>query len=173
MITLKLHETQILETALIVLAVLIGRRILGSILRKIYQNLDLQERRFQLVNKIKDIILYLIALVFILTIWSVGQHEIFLFVSSFLTILGITLFAQWSLLSNITAGIILFVNHPAKVGDRIQVMDKEFNISGDISDIGLFFISITTDDKMEITIPNSLLFQKMVKIGNSIPDKPQ
>ncbi|WP_373511435.1 mechanosensitive ion channel domain-containing protein [Persicitalea sp.] len=164
---MNLHETQILETVLVVLAVVIVRRILGQILKKIYLNLDLQERRFQLVNKIKDIILYLVALVFILTIWSVGQNEIFLFVSSFLTILGITLFAQWSLLSNITAGIILFVNHPAKVGDRIHVIDKEFNISGDISDIGLFFISITTDEKMEITIPNSLIFQKMVEIGNS------
>lgn len=169
---MKLPEIQLLETALVVLAVIVGRRILRGILKKIYQNLDLQERRFQLVNKIKDIILYLVALVFILTIWSVGQSDILLFVSSFLTILGITLFAQWSLLSNITAGIILFVNHPAKVGDRIQVMDKEFNISGDISDIGLFFISITTDEKTEITIPNSLIFQKMVKIGSSTPSNP-
>lgn len=164
---MKLHETQLLETALVVLAVFVGKRILGGILKRIYHDLHLQERRFQLVNKIKDIILYLVALVFILTVWSVGQSEILLFISSFLTILGITLFAQWSLLSNITAGIILFVNHPAKVGDRVQVMDKDFNISGDISDIGLFFISITTDEKTEITIPNSLLFQKMVKIGNA------
>lgn len=162
---MKLHETQLLETALVLLAVFVGRRVIGGVLKKIYQNLHLQERRFRLVNKIKDIILYVIALVFILTIWSVGQSEIFLFVSSFLTILGITLFAQWSLLSNITAGIILFVNHPAKVGDRIQVLDKESNISGNISDIGLFFISIITDEKAEVTIPNSLIFQKMVKIG--------
>lgn len=169
---MKLHETQLLETALVILAVVVSKRILGGLLKKIYHNLDLQERRFQLVNKIKDIILYLVALVSILTIWSVGQSEIWLFISSFLTILGITLFAQWSLLSNITAGIILFVNHPAKVGDRIQVMDKEFNISGDISDIGLFFISITTDEKNEITIPNSLLFQKMVRIGNPISSNP-
>ncbi len=168
---MKLYETQILETLLVVLAVFIGRRIMAGILKKVYQNLHLQERRFRLVNKIKDIILYLVALVFVLTIWSVGQHEIFLFVSSFLTILGITLFAQWSLLSNITAGIILFVNHPAKVGDRIQVLDKEFNVSGDISDIGLFFISITTDDGAETTIPNSLIFQKMVRIGNATATK--
>jgi len=162
---MQLHETQLLETALVILVLIVGQRILGKLLRRIYQNLDIQERRFQLVNKVKDIILYIVALVFILTIWSVGQSEVLLFVSSFLTILGITLFAQWSLLSNITAGIILFVNHPAKVGDRIQVLDKEFNISGDISDIGLFFISIITDENEELTIPNSLIFQKMVKIG--------
>ncbi|GHB68846.1 mechanosensitive ion channel domain-containing protein [Persicitalea jodogahamensis] len=170
---MKLPEIQLLETALVVLAVIVGRRILGGVLKKIYQNLDLQERRFRLINKIKDIILYAVALVFILTIWSVGQSDVLLFVSSFLTILGITLFAQWSLLSNITAGIILFVNHPAKVGDRVQVLDKDFNISGDISDIGLFFISITTDENNEITIPNSMIFQKMVKIGVQAPPKPQ
>ncbi len=170
---MKLPEIQIAETILVVLAVIVGRRILGGVLKKIYQNLDLQERRFRLINKIKDIILYAVALVFILTIWSVGQSDILLFVSSFLTILGITLFAQWSLLSNITAGIILFVNHPAKVGDRVQVLDKDFNISGDISDIGLFFISITTDENNEITIPNSMIFQKMVKIGVQAPPKPQ
>ncbi len=62
---MKLPEVQIVETILVVVAVVVGRRLLRNILKKIYENLDLQERRFQLVNKIKDIILYVVALIFI------------------------------------------------------------------------------------------------------------
>ena len=78
--------------------------------------------------------------------------------------LGIALFAQWSMLSNVTASILLFVNHPAKIGDHIQLLDKDFPYVGEIRDIGLFFITIRTEEGEVLTIPNGLIFQKMVKI---------
>ena len=87
-----------------------------------------------------------------------------MFLSSFIAILGIALFAQWSMLSNVTASILLFVSHPAKVGDTIRILDKDYPLTGKIKDIGAFFVSIETEEKEIITIPNSLLFQKMIKV---------
>jgi small-conductance mechanosensitive channel len=104
-------------------------------------------------------------IIIIMLIWGVSQQELLLYISSALTVVGVALFAQWSLLSNVTASVLLFLNHPAKIGDRIQILDKEFQIEGKITNIGGFFISIQTDDNQVITIPNSLVFQKSVKVS--------
>jgi small-conductance mechanosensitive channel len=100
----------------------------------------------------------------ILLIWGVDQKDLFIFLSSFFAVLGIALFAQWSMLSNITASLLIFVNHPAKIGDVITVMDKDFPLTGEIIQIGLFFIKIKIDNCEIATIPNSQFFQKMVKV---------
>ncbi len=157
-------QIQIIETLTVLVLTIIVNRFTSVLLKKISSNFEFQQERLRLIVKIKNIIINLIAGVLILTIWSVNQDQIILFITSFLTILGITLFAQWSLLCNITSGIILFVNHPTKVGDHITIMDNEFNISGIISDIGLFFILIKTDENETITVPNVVILQKMIKV---------
>src|SRR5690606_3467510 len=114
--------------------------------------------------KVINIGLYTAAAITLLFIWGVDQNELVLFHSSFIAIMGIALFAQWSMLSNVTASILLFVSHPAKVGDTISILDKDYPLTGKIKDIGAFFVSVETEEKEIITIPNSLLFQKMIKM---------
>ncbi len=97
-------------------------------------------------------------------IWGLKQNEIAVFVSTILTVLGIAFFAQWSLLSNITSGLILFFNHPLKIGDTIKVIDKEYSIEGEVSDLTYFFIHLKTNNKETITIPNSILLQKSISV---------
>ena len=82
---------------------------------------------------------------------------------SFLTILGIAFFAQWSILSNITACLILFINYPVKIGDSITILEKDNNITGEIRDIGAFFITLKTPENELITIPNAIILQKNIK----------
>jgi small-conductance mechanosensitive channel len=67
-----------------------------------------------------------------------------IYISYLLTILGITSFLQWSLLSNIT------------------ILENN-NITGEIKDIGAFFISLKTTERELITIPNSVILQKNIK----------
>jgi len=70
------------------------------------------------------------------------------------------MFAQWSILSNITSGIILFFFFPFRIGDIIQVHDKDFPIKAEIEDIKAFHIYLKTDKGERITYPNNLLLQK-------------
>jgi small-conductance mechanosensitive channel len=81
-----------------------------------------------------------------------------------LTVIGIAFFAQWSIISNVTSTLIIYFNHPAKIGDTIEVMDKEYPIVARISDIGAFFVTLKTMDGEIITIPNNIFTQKMVKV---------
>jgi small-conductance mechanosensitive channel len=83
--------------------------------------------------------------------------------ASVLTVIGIALFAQWSHLSNLTSGMIIFFNHSAKLDDTIEIIDKDYCIEGRISDIGLFFVQIKTTENEEVTLPNNVFLQKMIK----------
>jgi len=81
-----------------------------------------------------------------------------------MAILGIAFVAQWSLLSNITAGLILFFNHPLKIGDHIKILEKDFIIEGIVNDISFFFIHIKTENNEKITISNTVILQKTISI---------
>ncbi|MCZ8089596.1 MULTISPECIES: mechanosensitive ion channel domain-containing protein [Flavobacterium] len=104
------------------------------------------------------------AILLIGAIWGLKQNQIALFTSTILTALGIAFFAQWSLLSNITSSIILFFNHPLKIGDTIEILDKDYTIEGEISDLTYFFVHLKLSNEKIITIPNSLILQKSVAV---------
>jgi small-conductance mechanosensitive channel len=78
---------------------------------------------------------------------------------------GIALFAQWSILSNITSALIIYVSHPVKLGESVTIIDKDFNIKGQVSDIGLFYVHLKTEAKESVMIPNSVFLQKATKIS--------
>jgi small-conductance mechanosensitive channel len=68
-----------------------------------------------------NLIIVVVFIVIIVVVWSVKQENILVLASSLLTVLGLALFAELSLPSNITACFILFSQHPLKVGDTIAV----------------------------------------------------
>jgi small-conductance mechanosensitive channel len=49
-----------------------------------------------------------------------------------------------------------------KIGQRIRVVDKEYDISGELIDISFFFLYIKSDDGELITIPNTIVLQKTI-----------
>jgi small-conductance mechanosensitive channel len=98
----------------------------------------------KVVKKAINLIVFFIMLIIIFSIFKVDQSELVVFVSSVLTVMGIALFAQWSILSNITSGVIIFFSHSARLDDTIAIIDKDYEVEGRISDIGLFFVIIKT-----------------------------
>ncbi|WP_353084310.1 mechanosensitive ion channel domain-containing protein [Flavobacterium sp.] len=106
-----------------------------------------------------------ITLIILLTgVWGFKQNEIALFASTILTALGIAFFAQWSLLSNITSSILIFFNHPVKLGDYVKVLHKDYHFEGEVTEMNYFFVYIKTSDNEIITIPNSHFFEKSFSV---------
>lgn len=154
--------------SIIVIALGTLLRILATkSLTNVRKKFGFQKNRVVIINKIITVLIYASVVVIIAFIWGVNEAELFLFISSFLTILGIAFFAQWSILSNITAGLILFVNYPVKIGDTITILEKDNDISGEIKDIGAFFITLQTKEKEYITVPNSIILQKNIKFQHT------
>jgi small-conductance mechanosensitive channel len=158
-----LNHFKILESIVVFVVAFFLRFIITKSLRRIQLKFGFQEARIAITNKIISILIYMTVTVFIAFIWGVDEKQLLIYISSFLTILGIAFFAQWSLLSNITAGIILYVNYPVKIGDSITILEKDNNITGEIKDIGAFFITLKTPTEELITIPNAVILQKNIK----------
>jgi small-conductance mechanosensitive channel len=161
---MSVPKVQLLETlALLTIhfsAIFVTKKIVNNSLKKA----QLQRARRKIIIKATNIFTTIITFVILAGIWGLDQREIAVFASTILTVLGIAFFAQWSLLSNITSSILLFFNHPLKIGDTIKVMDKDCPFEGEVSDLSFFFVLIQTENGETITIPNSLLFQKTISI---------
>ena len=116
---------------------------------------------------IKAVLLFttMTTIILLTGVWGFKQNEIALFASTILTALGIAFFAQWSLLSNITSSILLFFNHPIKIGNTIKVLQKDCYYEGEVTDLNYFFVHLKTKDNEIITIPNSHFFEKSFSIS--------
>jgi small-conductance mechanosensitive channel len=111
------------------------------------------------ILKLLNLLLVVIFIIIIVVIWSVKQENVLVVTSSLLTVFGVALFAEMSILSNITACLILFFQHPIKVGDTINITHEGKEIEGELIDITYFFVFIKTLNKGILTIPNALLLK--------------
>ena len=161
---LQQYLYQIIATVIAIVVFVVLRYLVNSIIGKFGRKADFGESRTQLVKKYIDYFIYALAVLTLVSIWGIKPEQIFLFVSSVLTVIGVAFFAQWSILSNITAGIIIFFSSPFRIGNTIRFVDKEFLVEAKIIDIRSFYTLLKTAKGEEITLPNNLLLQKGIII---------
>ncbi|TNE66021.1 MAG: mechanosensitive ion channel [Bacteroidetes bacterium] len=158
------YQLQLIETILVVLGMVLLQFFNRNAIVRVLKKFNFGRHRRKMTTRILNFFVFLTAGITITAIWGLEQSDLLLFLSSILTVLGIAFFAQWSILSNITSSLILFFNHPVKVGDRVRFLDKEYDIEGRITEIGFFFMHIQTNEQHEITVPNSVVLQKVFSI---------
>ena len=155
---------ELIETAIVILLMIVAQFISNRAINNALKRFRFILQRRRLITKLINFIVFLLSAIAIVAIWGIDQSELFLFLSSVVTVIGIAFFAQWSLLSNMTSALILFFNHPVKIGDSIEIFDKDFPVKGTINNIGYYFVHIETENKQLYTIPNSVLLQKMISV---------
>ncbi|MCU0360957.1 MAG: mechanosensitive ion channel family protein [Bacteroidia bacterium] len=158
------YKIQIIETAVVLVGYISSYFIIKVLVNNALKNTHLQEGRRKIIVKALQLFSFLTLVILLAAVWGLEQNEIAVFVGTILTALGIAFFAQWSLLSNVTSSLLLFFNHPIKIGDRIKVLDKEFPFEGEVTDLTYFFVHLKTELGDFITIPNSLFLQKSISI---------
>ncbi|TON14040.1 mechanosensitive ion channel protein MscS [Vibrio parahaemolyticus] len=146
--------------------VLIAYRILKRIVNRAILDLatskGVKKARLSFIQRCFNVaLLFLTASVFAI-ITGIGYGDVSLFLSSIFAVLGVAFIAQWSILSNITASFLIFFVFPYRVGDRIKVVDKDEDISGEIQEISMFHVLIKHDNGNLITYPNNQILQKAV-----------
>lgn len=160
---MDITDIKVIESISALAAYAILRVVTNKIIDRTVATSLMQKTRGKIIKKALNLILLLVVSTFVLIVWGVDQNELAFFIGSILTVIGIALFAQWSILSNITSGIILFFNHSVKLDDTIVIMDKDYEVEGRVSDIGLFFVILKTKEQEKVTIPNNVFIQKMIK----------
>ena len=158
------YQLQIIETAVVIVLLIVVQFIVRHSINKTLKKFHFSLQRRRMTTKIMNLFIIIGALIALTGIWGIEKEKLLLFISSVLTILGIAFVAQWSILSNITAGLILYFNHPLKLGDHIRILEKDFIIEGKIDDVTFFFVHIISADGDRITVPNSIILQKNISV---------
>ncbi len=160
------------QTALTILALLLYSGLLRVSRRLIVaygSQHSISEKRIVYTKKYFRMALFILLLLAITLIWGIDFRGILIFASSLFAVVGIGLFASWSVLSSVTSSVIIFFQFPYRIGDRIHLIDGEDSINGTITDMTLFYIQIETPGGEEIAYPNNLAIQK--PIGRLPADK--
>ncbi|MBK5721648.1 mechanosensitive ion channel [Dysgonomonas sp. Marseille-P4677] len=162
---LKEHLPHIIASAVIILLMPSSKYIIRKIVRK-YGVITLKtEPRILQITQVINILINLTCLIILAIIWGVQPQNMLVALSSIFAVIGVAMFAQWSILSNITAGIIIFFTAPFRIGDEIQILDKDYPLDAVIENVLTFHTHLRTREGELIIIPNSLFLQKIVSVG--------
>lgn len=160
------YQLKLLQTVILFIVFFGISRVVKRLIKRTSGNLDFTIHREQITLKTTNLINFGILLLLVAGIWGLEGADIITYMASVMAVIGVAFFAQWSLLSNITSGLILFFSHPLKIGDRIEIMDKDLPLEGQIENISFYFLYIRDENGKTFTIPNSIAMQKTLAIKN-------
>ena len=158
------YQNQIIYTLVILLFLFIFRQILKRSANRIGNKSEINVSRIRLMFKYINILVTIIAIFLLALTWGYGATDVTVIFSSIFAVIGVAMFAIWSILSNITAGIILFFSFPYRIGSKIKIHDKEMPVEAVIEDIRAFHLHLRTAEGELITYPNNLILQKAVSL---------
>jgi small-conductance mechanosensitive channel len=147
-------------------------RLLDKIIHDVSVRKALGDGRVPYITKLMNMGMVFFCLVVVCFMLGLGYSEVSVFLSSIFAVVGVGLFAQWSILSNITASMIIFFGFPYRIGDRIKIADRDEDMCGVIEEISMFHVILRRDDGNLITYPNSMLLQKaVIKIEHPLAEE--
>ncbi len=114
---------------------------------------------FDLLTRFVGVIIYTIAIILALDLLGVNVMP---FIAG-AGVLGLAIgFAAKDTLSNLIAGVLLIIDRPFEIGDRIEVWTAPSGSAtwGDVIDIGIRATKIKTTDNIVIIIPNNEIMKR-------------
>ncbi len=167
------YQDELVGTGISLLVFLILKYLGAKAIRKVGKISDINKVRTRLIIKYSTAGLTSFGIVALILIWGVEMKDIGLVFSSAFAVIGVALFAQWSILSNITAGVILFFSFPFRIGDKIKIMDKEVELPEEvylIEDIRAFHVHLRKANGELLTYPNNMMLQKAIVLAETYED---
>lgn len=165
------HRFELLWTLITFLVAFILKFGFSKAARKVGKLGDFNQVRTNLIVKYISIALTITAIAVLTLIWGVNFKDLGLLLSSVFAVLGVALFAQWSIISNVTAGVIIFFSYPFKIGNTVRIMDKEIIDTENpdqnifvIEDIKAFHLHLRKQNGEILTYPNNMVLQKGVSL---------
>ena len=159
---LENNLSEIILTSAIFIGLVIIRWLFKKAAVGIAKRREMNVQRTKLMVRYINTLVTFCVLFAILLIWGIEPNQVAVLFSSVFAVIGIALFAIWSILSNVTSGVILYFYYPFKIGDKIKILDKDFPLEATIEDIQAFQIHLRTDKGELVTYPNNLILQKSI-----------
>jgi small-conductance mechanosensitive channel len=160
------RHQQIVLGALVVLliaVVLIDRLVIERHLSRLLHRLPDADRavfktRYRLLRRALEAVIVFIGLIAVLFSFDQTRAAAQTVLASS-ALLGVVVgFAARSTLANFVAGVMIAVNQPVRLGDRVVIADTE----GTVEDVGLTYTRLRTADNRRVLIPNEELANSRV-----------
>lgn len=153
----------IISVSVIILYFIISRRIM-PLLYQVIAHSRLKAEMNKRAAVVIHILLVLLLIVVLSVVWGVDIRGLLVLASSMIAVVGVALFAAWSLLSNITAFFILLGQKAFAEGMEVRVIDGGNYLEGRIVEINLFSTVLRTKDNEQVVYPNNLLISRPVVV---------
>ncbi|MDR0795997.1 MAG: mechanosensitive ion channel family protein [Tannerella sp.] len=167
-----MNNTVLIKTIISTVVVIIVypgiRFIIYKIIDKVAKLNLYNKSRSKTIKKVVNLLSLFVIATILISIWGVDTKNLLVAFSSIFAVIGVALFAQWSILSNVTAGMIMFFSSQFKIGDKIKIYDKDFPIEATVIDMKAFYVYLETDDGEKITYPNNMILQKGISVCKSM-----
>lgn len=163
-----------LKDAYYVLFVLIGMTVANRLVRNLLEwytkekapatDSKIDEQVAPFMRRFSQILIVTIASIMLLGYFKVDVSGIIATLG--IGSLAIALAAQ-AALSDIITGILIMVDRPYRIGDRIEILDLD--TWGDVKDIGMRSTRVRTRDNRMVIVPNSVIGKSLI-VNYSFPD---
>jgi small-conductance mechanosensitive channel len=154
----------IISVSVVILYFIISYRVM-PLLYQVIANSRLKADMNKRAAAVFHIVLVLLLIVVLSIVWGVDIRGLLVLASSMIAVIGVALFAAWSLLSNITAFFILLGQKAFAKGMEVRVVDGANYLEGRIVEINLFSTVLQTKDNEQVIYPNNLLVSRPVVVA--------
>jgi len=123
------------------------------------------QREIRMTFKVVTFTAFVIIVMATLESLNVPLGNVWTAVSTVLALVAIGFVAVWSILSHMTASLVILLQRPFRTGDNLQLGDEEY--VGQVIKTGLFYTHVRDSEGGVSLIPNNILFQKRFRVTRS------
>ena len=154
------------------------QRALRQVVRRASAHYQLPHELLSPINGLIRWVIAVSALLLVLERMGVSATVLWTAFTGFATVGAVAFFAAWSVLSNLFCALLIFTVRPYRIGDHIEVLDTAEKVGaiGRVVDINLLYTTLEDHTAPQGTawlqIPNSLIFQRVVRRYQGVPPLP-
>ena len=169
----------VLQILLIMLVAWVLHRIFKRVIQRASDHYEFPHDLLMPINAVVRWLIIAGCALLILERMGVSASVLWSAFTGFATVGAVAFFAAWSVLSNLFCAFLIFTVGPFRVGDHIEVLDtaEKPGALGRVIDINLLYTTLEDATAPApgtlIQIPNSLLFQRVVRrwrMGTPLPE---
>jgi len=171
------------QILLIVFVAWLLQRSLRRLVRRASAHYQLPDELLVPINGLIRWLIIASAVLLVLERMGVSATVLWTAFTGFATVGAVAFFAAWSVLSNLFCALLIFTVRPYRIGDYIEVLDtaEKPGAKGRVVDINLLYTTLEDHGEVHHTaahggawlqIPNSLIFQRVVRRFNGVPPPP-
>ena len=157
----------VISAVIILIYIVLSRRIAPFLYRTIAASV-LKEEMNRRALVVFHILLFLLLVVILSVVWGIDIKGLLVLASSMIAVIGVALFAAWSLLSNITAFFIMLGQRNFAPGAEVKIIDGSNHIEGKVVEINLFSTLLLTKNNDQVVYPNNLIVSRPVIVQHHL-----